>query len=164
MSQRPFVILGLFALACAAVAALAFTGDGQGDPATQAVAAQDQEARDLFATNCGSCHRLAAAGTDGVVGPDLDNLLVPSAPTDPTTLSDAYDGYYSRVLQAVECGKEGRMPKGILQGEQAAEVSAFVAAYAGQIGDDAAPSVDTSEVEAPAYEGSCPEANAAPSD
>jgi len=28
--------------------------------------------RALFVTQCGSCHRLAAAGTSGTAGPDLD--------------------------------------------------------------------------------------------
>jgi sulfite dehydrogenase len=28
----------------------------------------------LFASNCGSCHTLSAAGTDGQVGPKLDGL------------------------------------------------------------------------------------------
>ena len=31
--------------------------------------ATDEEAKMLFATNCGTCHTLAQAGTDGVVGP-----------------------------------------------------------------------------------------------
>ncbi len=28
----------------------------------------------VFTTNCGSCHTLADAGTDGSVGPNLDDL------------------------------------------------------------------------------------------
>ena len=35
-------------------------------------------------TNCGSCHTLYKAGTDGVVGPDLDERLAPPSPTPPT--------------------------------------------------------------------------------
>ena len=34
-------------------------------------------------TNCGSCHTLYKAGTDGVVGPNLDELLAPPSPTPP---------------------------------------------------------------------------------
>jgi cytochrome c oxidase subunit 2 len=30
----------------------------------------------LFTQQCGSCHRLADAGTEGEVGPDLDKVLV----------------------------------------------------------------------------------------
>ena len=31
--------------------------------------------KDIFAANCGSCHTLAAAGTSGTVGPNLDDLM-----------------------------------------------------------------------------------------
>jgi len=30
--------------------------------------------KDIFTANCGSCHTLAAAGTNGTVGPNLDDL------------------------------------------------------------------------------------------
>ena len=43
----------------------------------------------MFATNCGTCHTLAAAGTDGVVGPDLDELLVPSGTNTPSSFTRA---------------------------------------------------------------------------
>jgi cytochrome c6 len=33
----------------------------------------------LFKGNCGSCHTLSAAGTSGAVGPNLDNVSLPSA-------------------------------------------------------------------------------------
>ena len=41
---------------------------------TAAPAAADGKA--LFASNCGSCHTLSAAGTNGTVGPKLDGLGV----------------------------------------------------------------------------------------
>jgi cbb3-type cytochrome c oxidase subunit III len=31
--------------------------------------------KDIFVANCGSCHTLAAAGTTGTVGPNLDQLM-----------------------------------------------------------------------------------------
>ena len=34
------------------------------------------DGKQLFASNCGSCHTLAAAGTNGQVGPKLDGLAV----------------------------------------------------------------------------------------
>jgi len=37
-------------------------------------------APEFFATNCGGCHRLGAAGTTGTVGPDLDEVLGGQAP------------------------------------------------------------------------------------
>ena len=72
----------------------------------------------LFSSNCGSCHTLAAAGTSGTVGPNLDD----SQP-------DA-----KQVVTAIEIGGlgSGQMPAGILEGEQAQQVADFVAANAGK--------------------------------
>ena len=130
MSKRPFVLFGIFAAICLVVIPYFALGkEGDQDAGRVKVASQDREAQQMFATNCGTCHTLAAAGTDGVVGPDLDQLLVPSGTND----SQLYEGNAARVLNAVQCGIGGRMPSGILEEEEAAEVAQFVAAYAGQI-------------------------------
>jgi heme/copper-type cytochrome/quinol oxidase subunit 1 len=73
---------------------------------------------ELFSSSCGSCHALAAAGTTGSVGPDLDQ----TAPSE------------QRVLDAIEQGGlgSGAMPAGILQGEEADQVAAYVAENAGK--------------------------------
>jgi mono/diheme cytochrome c family protein len=137
MSRTPFIVFGIFAAVCLLVLPwMALGREGSDDAATVHVEAADEGAKQLFFDNCGSCHTLAAAGTDGVVGPNLDQLLLPSG----TNSAEAYSGSYGRVLQAVTCGIQGRMPKGILLGEEANEVAAFVAAYAGQI--DKGPVVD----------------------
>lgn len=150
MSKRPFVIFGVFAALCLVALPLwAIASEGTEEAATVTVAAADREAKDLFANNCGSCHTLAAAGTDGVVGPNLDDLLVPTGENAP----DGYSGIYTRVITAVDCGIGGRMPKDIVVGPEAREVSAFVAAYAGQIGKG--PSVDLAEAEKPEPETDC---------
>ena len=60
-------------------------------------------------TNCGSCHTLAKAGTDGVVGPNLDDLLGSASP----------EGNVPRVETAIKNGIAGRMPAGILTGDDA---------------------------------------------
>ena len=138
MSKRPFILFGLFAAICLLVIPFIALGkEGDANAGTVQVASQDRDAQDMFFDNCGACHTLAAAGTDGVVGPDLDDLLVPSG----TNSAELYEGNASRVLQAVQCGLEGRMPSGILEEEEAREVAQFVAAYAGQIGKG--PVVDT---------------------
>lgn len=144
MSKRPFILFGLFAAVCLLVIPFFALGkEGDEDAGTVKVESQDREAQDMFATNCGTCHTLAAAGTDGVVGPDLDDLLVPSG----TNTAELYEGNASRVLNAIQCGIAGRMPKGILEEEEAREVSQFAAAYAGQI--DKGPVVDTADAPLP---------------
>jgi len=137
VSKRPFIVFGIFAALCLVVLPFIALGkEGEEDAAVVRVEPQDQASKEIFADNCGSCHTLAAAGTDGVVGPDLDDLLVTSGTNSP----EQYDGIYSRVISAVACGRAGRMPKGILLGEEAKEVAAFVGAYAGQI--DKGPAID----------------------
>lgn len=119
-------------------------GQGAASAADVSVKSYDQDGKLLFQNNCGPCHTLAAAGSDGVVGPNLDQILAPGG-------TATYEGGYNRALAAITCGYGGgRMPAGILQGENAMEVSAFVGAYAGQAGDDSEPLVDTrDEDEAP---------------
>jgi cytochrome c550 len=124
MSKRPLVIFGTFAVIClVALPFWAFEQVGSTDASPEgSVPASDQQGLELFQINCGACHTLAAAGTDGIVGPDLD-ILLGAAPKSPDTVS----GNRDRVLSAVIRGVEGRMPKGILEGAQAEAVAQFVA-------------------------------------
>jgi mono/diheme cytochrome c family protein len=71
----------------------------------------------LFGDTCGSCHTLQAAGATGTVGPDLD-ALQPSR---------------EQVLAAIANGGTGSgvMPSGLLSGNDAEQVAAYVAASAG---------------------------------
>lgn len=152
MSKRPFVIFGIFAAICLVVIPFVALGkEGDENAATVNVAARDTEGKELFDNNCGYCHTLAAAGTDGIIGPNLDDVLVPTG----TNSAEQFGGSYTRVLQAVNCGIQGRMPRGILLDEEAEDTAAFVAAYAGQIGKG--PVVDTDTAERPVFEG-CPPA------
>jgi mono/diheme cytochrome c family protein len=151
MSKRPFVIFGIFAALCVLVIPIVALGkEGNEDAGTVKIASRDREAQALFATNCGTCHTLAAGGTDGVVGPNLDELLVPSA----VNSAQSFEGNATRVMTAVTCGIEGRMPRGILEPAEAQEVAKFVAAYAGQVG--AGPVVDTSTAPNPEPPKTCP--------
>src|SRR5688500_17435733 len=156
MSKRPFLIFGALLVLVGAIAWLAFSKEGSEEAAAVPVDADDERAQEIFATNCGTCHTLAAGGTDGVVGPNLDEILPTQvAPPEGTTEEiaeankQAYDGVYGRVLTAVVCGLGGRMPAGILQDEDAQQVSGFVAAYAGQLGDDQGPLVPADDRETP---------------
>jgi mono/diheme cytochrome c family protein len=98
------------------------------------VASNLKQGQSLFETNCGTCHTLYAAGTDGDFGPNLDELLAEAGPlTEPSTI-ESTEG---RVLNAIEegvdsSGTPGRMPPGVLSGEQAEEVAEFVANTAGR--------------------------------
>lgn len=159
MSNRPFLIFGVLVALVAVIGYLAFSKEGSEEAAAVPVESADLEAKELFATNCGACHTLAAAGTDGVVGPELDVILPTQvAPPEgsPEEIAEAnrsaYEGAYGRVLNAVVCGIEGRMPAGILQGEDAAEVSGFTAAYAGQLSEDQGPLVPAEERRTPPAE------------
>ncbi len=146
MSKRPFILFGILAaLSILVLPFIALGKEGDSESGAVQVASADQEAKDMFATNCGTCHTLAAAGTDGVVGPNLDQLLVPSG----TNSAQLYEGNATRVLTAVECGLGGRMPKGILEEAEGQQVAQFVAAYAGQIGKG--PVVDIADQKPPTY-------------
>lgn len=67
----------------------------------------------LFAQRCGGCHTLAAAATQGKVGPNL-NQLKPDV---------------ARVLAAIKKGGATAtvMPKGLASGAQAQQIADFVA-------------------------------------
>jgi mono/diheme cytochrome c family protein len=135
MSKKTFVIFGLLVIFLAVLIPwLAFRSDGDAARGAQEIPSGLKEGQALFQTNCGNCHTLNAAGTDGNFAPDLDQLLSPSGPSeDEATIKQVK----KRVLNAVEHGVDstttaGRMPAGILSGEQAEEVAEFVAATAGE--------------------------------
>ena len=116
--------------AAAALLILAACGDdgGSGDTVAQQTATEsapqapseeqplspaEEHGRELFVENCGSCHTLDAAGTQGQIGPNLGDI--------PLEEED--------VLAAIENGGtgSGNMPSGLLTGEDAQDVAAFVA-------------------------------------
>jgi mono/diheme cytochrome c family protein len=136
MSKRTFIVFGIFVVVLAvAVPWLVFNGKGDAKTGAQDVPAQFEAGQELFKINCGNCHTLYSAGTDGNYGPNLDDLLASSGKpaTDPTTIKSTE----GRVLGAIEKGVDGsttpgRMPAGILNETQAKEVAAFVANTAGE--------------------------------
>lgn len=79
----------------------------------------------LFATRCGGCHTLSAAGTQGtgnrsarVQGPNLDQR------------TESYDDALFAIRNGGFSG--AIMPQNIVVGEEAEVVARFVAAYAGR--------------------------------
>jgi mono/diheme cytochrome c family protein len=123
MGKRAYILFGLFAVLCAVlIPAWAISREGSESASPENVPADQEQGKMLFQTNCGACHTLAKAGTDGVVGPNLDDLLGTASP----------DANKQRVLNAVDNGINGRMPKGIVAGGEAEAVADFVANNAGQ--------------------------------
>jgi mono/diheme cytochrome c family protein len=137
MSKKTFVIFGLLVVFLAALIPwLAFRADGDA-PHAESVPSELKSGQTLFQTNCGTCHTLYAAGTDGNFAPNLDELLAPSGPPEGSNAQQTIEATEGRVLNAIENGVDsstttGRMPAGILDGEQAKEVAEFVAATAGE--------------------------------
>lgn len=138
MSRKTFIVFGLLVLFLAVLIPwLAFRSDGDAASGAQKVPSDLKEGQSLFQTNCGACHTLYAAGTDGNFAPDLDLLLAPSGPPSGDTAKQTIEATKERVLNAIENGVDsstapGRMPGGILSGEQADEVAEFVARTAGE--------------------------------
>jgi mono/diheme cytochrome c family protein len=138
MSKKTFISFGLLVVFLAVLIPwLAFRSDGDAARGAQEVPANLESGQSLFQTNCGTCHALYAAGTDGNYGPDLDELLSPSGPPEGPSAAATIKQTEGRVLNAIEVGVDssttpGRMPGGILNEEQAKEVSEFVARTAGE--------------------------------
>lgn len=133
MSKRTFIVFGLLVLVLAvAIPWLVFNSRGDAAKGDQKVAANLKSGQSLFETNCGTCHTLYSAGTDGNYAPNLDELLAPNGPVAESEIESTE----ARVLNAVENGVDttttpGRMPAGILNEQQAKEVAEFVAHTAG---------------------------------
>lgn len=107
-----------------AIPVLVIVGRGESVGATGALATADlepdlEEGKAQFMGACASCHSLDAANARGVTGPNLDEL----APLEE-----------DRVVSAIENGGTGenRMPAGLLEGEDAELVGAYVARVAGR--------------------------------
>lgn len=134
MSKRTFIWFGVLVVVLAvAIPLLVFRSKGDASTGPQEVPAGLKEGQALFQTNCGTCHTLYSAGTDGNYAPNLDELLSPTGPVEAKNV----EGIEGRVLNAVENGVDssttpGRMPAGILNESQAKEVAEFVARTAGE--------------------------------
>jgi mono/diheme cytochrome c family protein len=91
----------------------------------------EKSGRELFGQKCAFCHTLAAANATGKVGPNLDTLR----PSEQVVLNTIINGCLQNPPSSTSsqtCLGFGTMPSGIIQGKQAREVAAFVAAVAGQ--------------------------------
>ena len=110
------------AVVAAAVAVLA-AGCGTGGPA---FGGDLSSGKQLFVGKCGSCHVMADAGTRGVIGPNLDHAFGPA-------FEQGFEasGVQQAVLDQIRLA-EPPMPRNLVTGDDAADVSAYVAACAGK--------------------------------
>jgi mono/diheme cytochrome c family protein len=119
-------------LAAGAVALLAgsavFAGCGSDADTTRG--------RQLFIQNCGTCHRLAQAGTSAQIGPDLDAAFAQARADGETsdTIKGVVAGQIANPRQVEEGVPDyGRvyMPADIVTGQDAEDVAAYVGEVAG---------------------------------
>jgi mono/diheme cytochrome c family protein len=106
------------AVPAAVIAARGESEGGVGPLRTEGASTHDEDGKLLFIETCKSCHTLAAVQAHGVTGPNLDEL----APLDK-----------QRVLNAIKRGGtgQGRMPAGLLDGQDAQQVATYVSKVAG---------------------------------
>jgi mono/diheme cytochrome c family protein len=85
-----------------------------------------------FVEKCGSCHTLARAGTAGTQGPSLDAAFQ-------TALADGIDRDTVEGIvhkQILHPRSDSIMPAGLVQGDDASDVAAYVGFAAAKPGDD----------------------------
>lgn len=97
--------------------------------------ADQQNGQKLFTSSgCGGCHVLAAAGSQGTTGPNLDDAFAGSRK----------QGFKQSTIENVVLDQireaNPPMPKDLVKGQDAVDVAAFVAAVAGQGGTAKPPS------------------------
>jgi mono/diheme cytochrome c family protein len=138
MSKKPFVIFGLvLVLLAVIVPAWVFLKEGDSEQGRLQVPAHLETGQSLFQTNCGNCHTLYAAGTEGDFGPNLDQRLAPAGTPTGEGSAGQIDATRTQVLSAIENGLDdptvpGQMPADIVVGSVAEEVADFVANTAGR--------------------------------
>jgi len=129
-------------LPCVLLAATALVAAGCGTGGISSGSADKENGKQLFVKNCGSCHTLADAGTQGKIGPNLDDAF--SGPreqgfAESTIRNVVHDQIEFPVTNpsGVDVGKNGveqkvtGMPANLVTGDDANDVAAYVASVAG---------------------------------
>jgi mono/diheme cytochrome c family protein len=116
------------ALACGGALALGAAGCSvKGGDDANLIAGKQQ-----FVAKCGSCHTLARAETKGVIGPDLDEAF--RASLNEGANRDTVRGVVEKQIEIPN--PEGAMPKNLVSGATAKDVSAYVAQVVAKSGKD----------------------------
>jgi plastocyanin len=118
---------GPFGLLSGAIILIALGGCAVKHPTSNEV-----QGKQLFVSKCGSCHTLSHAGSQGVVGPNLDNAF----------RQDRADGVKSTSIEGLVDywirypNTQGVMPAMLVTGQKAQDVAAYVARVAAVPGQD----------------------------
>ena len=146
MRRTGRVVVGGAGLAAIAAVVLLASGCGYGGVATAASHADLQNGQTLYASTCGICHALQAAGTSATIGPSLDNAFagaraegfsdstIENVVLDQIRLGSGPIATYTTVKNGKGLTPQTTMPANILKGQDALDVAAYVASVAGQSG------------------------------
>jgi mono/diheme cytochrome c family protein len=94
--------------------------------------ADTESGRQLFVENCGTCHALKEAGTQAEVGPNLDAAFHSARETGMD--NDTIEGVVESQIEnprVTEPDSPSYMPANLVEGQDAKDVAAYVAEYAG---------------------------------
>jgi mono/diheme cytochrome c family protein len=129
-------------VAAPALAAAALLAAGCGTGGISKGKADTANGKQLFVEKCGSCHTLADAGTQGKIGPNLDDAF--SGPrSEGFKASTIRNVVHGQIKYAIEHpsgfvkGPDGKevpapgMPRNLVTGDDAQDVAAYVASVAG---------------------------------
>jgi mono/diheme cytochrome c family protein len=121
------------AIALVALAALVLLGAGCGETVGYTEATGDKtNGKVLFTEKCGGCHTLADAGTTGTIGPNLDDAFSESRRNGlgESTFVQVVRDQIAYPIEETSTGAPG-MPANIVTGQDAIDVSTYVASVAG---------------------------------
>src|SRR3954447_3166874 len=110
-------------------------------PVLAACSAKDEPAdvvagKQLFMQKCGACHTLNRAGTKGIQGPNLDQAFQ-QALSEGFGESAVRGAVLAQIAHPNRNGTGGvKMPAGLVEGDQAHDVAAYVAQVSGKPGQD----------------------------
>jgi mono/diheme cytochrome c family protein len=121
---RPKQLLALCGVVLAAAGAAGC--DAQED-------ADRENGRNLFIEKCGTCHTLAEAATTAEIGPDLDAAFAAArdAGMDPDTIEGVTQSQIANPREVDPELTDQYMPANLVEGQDAEDVSAYVASVAG---------------------------------
>ena len=91
-----------------------------------------ENGRTLFVERCGSCHAFKEAGSTAEVGPDLDSAFQASRPAgmDADTIEGVVEAQIANP-RFTEPDDPAYMPANLVEGDDAVDVAAYVAEFAG---------------------------------